>query len=310
MMQQQPQNLSQSIKNSIFTRNGNFMEFITTTTTTATTNSTDLNYSHGNGTSSNIDDAATILSAPSINVVIERPLSTRDFLLLQWREAIQGLTCCNLSPVDQEAFFIDWFHQLWMLHTSYTTRQYHTAVHLEEMCYYLQLICASSKEEQPQIKELEECKSIILLAIFFHDAIYDPHSDTNEEDSAKLFESFANQANMDPKHTLCIVSYIMATKHHMVDFDTATAPSLLFLDLDMAVLGKDEFAYQQYAALIRHEYDFVPLTTYCEKRANILETFLKRKRIYFTSVLYDAFEDRARRNVTKEIQLLRQGIAD
>ena len=49
---------------------------------------------------------------------------------------------------------------------------------------------------------------------------------------------------------------------------------LNFLDADMAVLGKQPAAYDHYAALIRKEYQHVPHDTYCEKRADILESFL------------------------------------
>ena len=64
----------------------------------------------------------------------------------------------------------------------------------------------------------------------------------------------------------------------------------------------------QYAALIRKEFSFVPYDVYCEKRADILETFLQQPRIYGTSVMYKALEDRARANVRKEIESLRQGV--
>ena len=68
-------------------------------------------------------------------------------------------------------------------------------------------------------------------------------------------------------------------------------------------------AYQLYSILIRKEYFFVPPDLYCSKRADILELFLTQsKRIYHTTLFYDAFEQRARYNVQQEIQLLRQGI--
>jgi len=75
----------------------------------------------------------------------------------------------------------------------------------------------------------------------------------------------------------------------------------------MAVLGKQPMAYLAYAALIRQEYHHVPHAVYCNKRAEILEDFLKQSQIYGTSVFVQALEQRARDNVRQEIQLLRRG---
>ena len=245
----------------------------------------------------------------------QRSWSTYEYLLLQWNEAVHHLSCKSMQE-NSEEFFKDWFQRLWALHTSYSTRHYHTVVHLEEMLYYMTFVFATASEQEQSGKETGCIKSNLSLAIFFHDVVYDPKSNKNEEDSANLFEAFAEGTNMSPNQKQDIVSYILATKHHTVDDDDIGStkqgaifdnPLLLFLDFDMAVLGKDERAYQHYAALIRREYEFVPLGIYCEKRANILETFLQQKQIFYTSVFYDAFESRARLNLRKEIEYLREG---
>jgi predicted metal-dependent HD superfamily phosphohydrolase len=239
------------------------------------------------------------------------PRSTRDFLAQQWRLATQELVKLSQhsSSSSIEAHLSDWFDQLWQLHTE-TTRHYHTVVHLEEMCHYFQIV----RSLQQQLTEgafpadtmtTQEDSSTVKLAIFFHDAVYNGMSSTNEEDSAKLFESFAGDVGIEHYRKQQIVDFILATKKHEVSQEKNTAALSLFLDLDMAVLGKQEAAYMQYAALIRKEFSFVPRFIYCEKRATILETFLQQPRIYGTSVMYKALEGRARANVRKEIELLR-----
>lgn len=167
----------------------------------------------------------------------------------------------------------------------------------------------------------------VVLAIFFHDAIYDARSSENEALSAELFQKFCVDTlqKSDDKCTCKIslpdslqeatVKLILATaSHDMTDDDNnrdddnpylSKKSMALFLDLDMAVLGKTSEAYLHYASLVRKEYHFVPHTVYCTKRAEILEYFLS-KRIFQTKFFHQALEERARQNLQGEIALLRQ----
>lgn len=244
-------------------------------------------------------------------------MNTRDFLVQQWKLATQQCVDSSQQTKTHTNYsscgivMSAWFDTLWTMHTE-PTRHYHSPVHLEEMCHYFQIF----RSLQDQLGDVfpadaminPEDVSAVLLAIFFHDAVYDTKSSTNEEDSASLFESFADEAEIDHQRKQQIVAFILATKNHQVAQGVSLSTLSLFLDLDMAVLGKEETAYMQYAALIRKEFSVVPRDVYCEKRAEILETFLRQPRIYGTSVMWKAFEDRARANVRKEIESLRAGV--
>ena len=109
----------------------------------------------------------------------------------------------------------------------------------------------------------------------------------------------------------------------------------LFLDADMAVLGKESNAYDHYAALIRKEYIHVPHDLYCEKRAEILQSFVtillktveenkddsdnklhnsdkkvqdkKVRYIFASKIMREALERRAVNNLQREIKGLKQG---
>jgi predicted metal-dependent HD superfamily phosphohydrolase len=365
------ESLVNQIQNSMFVSNGNFIDRSTTADSASLTNHPIPNCCQGYdcGTSNDNSHYRNIQHGqekwyPSI--------STYDYLYSQWKEAISNLswkvpvvesnaaaTIDNSSDItliakgddskesctNTMSYFDLWYQKLWKMHTSYDTRYYHTVVHLEEMCYYLQLVYTSplwSSNQQyksPKHKKnnrmndsmvlLEEkvgvqlsIKSLLLLCTFFHDAIYDTHSSTNEEDSATLFKSFAINTDLHPASVQLVAAYILATKHHTIGNTTTRIPPIddsnndvpydpleVFLDIDMSVLGKVPMAYQQYSVLIRKEYSFVSPDIYCSKRADILEQFLTQsKRIYHTTLFYDAFERRAQFNVQQEIQLLRQGI--
>jgi predicted metal-dependent HD superfamily phosphohydrolase len=226
-------------------------------------------------------------------------LSVRSFLICHWERAMLGL---ESTAADKQA----WFDRIWNEYSE-EGRYYHTTVHLYEMLSYFDL--SWQQNFPPESSRSDDEEQAILLAIFFHDVIYDVHSGTNEEDSAVLFQKFADEMEMGsvaPCLRSKVVDYILATKKHIVSETNPIALSL-FLDIDMAVLGKKEEAYLRYAALIRKEYSYVPHEVYCEKRANTLESFLK-KPIFGTRVMYQSFEEQARENLQNEIEMLRKGL--
>jgi predicted metal-dependent HD superfamily phosphohydrolase len=223
----------------------------------------------------------------------------REFLLQHWNCATLGLAS---TATDKNA----WFERLWNAYSE-EGRHYHTNVHLQEMLSYFDLFWQTS-DLPLEISRSDEEKQAIVLSTFFHDAVYDGRSGTNEEDSAVLFQTFAEEMGLDSTSSLWskVVDYILATKKHVVSNENPPALSL-FLDLDMAVLGKEAAAYRQYAAFIRKEYSFVSHEEYCEKRADILQGFLLQP-IYGTRVMKQTFKDQARENLRNEIDSLRKGI--
>lgn len=210
-----------------------------------------------------------------------------------WNKALTGL-----PPHTCKTWFFD---KIVVMH-SQATRHYHTVVHLEEMLGYLELMNVDDKATEDY--------RVLALTVFFHDAVYDPKSSTNEEDSAKLFESFwyETHENGDEGNEVKdrVVRYIIATKSHTATEDDKCAQ--LLLDIDMAVLGKQRYAYWSYANMIRREYSFVEHDMYCEKRAQVLEGFLKEPSIFGTPEMKNALEQQARENLKAEIDSLKKGV--
>jgi predicted metal-dependent HD superfamily phosphohydrolase len=229
--------------------------------------------------------------------------SLQDELRVHWGAAVPSSLAATSTSTSTEC----WFDRIYRQHNE-AGRYYHTAVHLKEMLDYLQLL------SPPQ----EEFVRSLRLAIFFHDVVYDPQSNRNEKDSAKLFQVFCNESTVDDddenssipttiQHQ--VVTLILATETHQIIPGTDDESlQEIFLDLDMAVLGKDSKAYLAYAALIRKEYSCVPRQVYCEKRAEILQGFLQKPRIYLSPPFHRALEEPARRNLQEEINLLQKGV--
>lgn len=195
-----------------------------------------------------------------------------------------------------------WFERLFLVYTE-SSRHYHTPVHLKEMLEYIQALDEIGLLVSPW------SVTILRLATFFHDVVYDPQSETNEVASAALFEEFCHEISLDESLRTSVKDLILATEKHKVIEDSSVEIWLqqYFLDMDMAVLGKQSSAYMAYAGLIRKEYKHVPRQIYCTKRAQILDTFGKGQ-IFQSALFQGLLESQAQQNLRDEINLLQQGI--
>ena len=155
-------------------------------------------------------------------------------------------------------------------------------------------------EESENYKKSD--RQSVRLAIWFHDAVYDPQSKTNETESAALAVESLTALNF-PKTTVeKVEKMILATEKH--DAAGLDEDGRLFLDLDLEILGYSHILYRRYSKAIRREYSFVPEDLYREKRRAILEAFLQRESIYYTDFIRRYFELDARFNIAKEIKQL------
>jgi predicted metal-dependent HD superfamily phosphohydrolase len=170
-------------------------------------------------------------------------------------------------------------------------RHYHTARHIDHCLR--ELDTALPLAQQPA--EVE-------LALWFHDAIYDPHSSKNEERSADWACELLARHRTSADRIQRVRDHILATRHEAV----ASHPdSRLVVDIDLSILGVDEPAYEEFEVNVRQEYKWVPSILFRRKRAEILESFLARPQIYTTDLFRDRYEARARINLARAITALR-----
>jgi len=140
------------------------------------------------------------------------------------------------------------------------------------------------------------------LAIWFHDAVYDPRGADNEERSAALAENWltAVQANKTLIHAVC--QLVLATKRHDIS-RYEDAPVLV--DVDLSILGQPPERFWEYEHQIREEYRWVPADVFAARRAEILEGFLARPRIFATAIFSHRLEAQARVNLRAAVARLR-----
>lgn len=167
------------------------------------------------------------------------------------------------------------------------SRHYHTLKHI---CHML--------SNSPIALTIEQT-----LAIWFHDAIYNPMSTTNEEDSAQLVTKLYNvddlerYANIDK-----IKAIIMSTKKH----EPLCEDAKLVLDLDLAILGANSDIYLDYVDKVKAEYtQHIPVHIFNKGRADFLSKFLQREALFFTEWGLNNFEMSARANLKNELAQLK-----
>jgi predicted metal-dependent HD superfamily phosphohydrolase len=178
------------------------------------------------------------------------------------------------------------------LQTAYAQkhRAYHTSRHIDE--------CLSLFDE---IQHLAEHPAEAECALWFHDAIYQPMSKSNEERSANWVTDFGARVGVVSKTVARIRAHIMATRHVALPADN---DSRLVVDIDLAILGAAPSRYEEFERDVRQEYRWVPGIVYRPRRAAILQSFLDRLRIYHCEPAYERFERKARTNVSEAIRNL------
>jgi predicted metal-dependent HD superfamily phosphohydrolase len=189
-------------------------------------------------------------------------------------------------------------------------RHYHTFQHLHELLLFAEhqyLHQQQYQQQQGQSMHLIADYTVIQLAIFFHDIVYNPQSAFNEEDSNDVFLQFVAECNSQPlSHCATKVFAITKmTKSHKMP-DNADFNMKFFSDIDMAILGSSRKRYQKYAAQIRLEYSFVEFNTYCIKRSEFLQSCLSSDvPTYFTEKFHKECGDRVKENIAWEHNLLK-----
>jgi predicted metal-dependent HD superfamily phosphohydrolase len=169
-------------------------------------------------------------------------------------------------------------------------RHYHTLQHLRECLAHFE--AAAPLARHPA--EVE-------LALWFHDAVYDPQRADNEERSAEWAWRSMLAAGCAQEPAQRVQALVLATREHAGSDDPDTR---LLLDIDLAILGAAPARYDEYAAQVRAEYAHVPDAEFRSGRTRVLARFLARPRLYATTPFHDALEHRARENLGREIGAL------
>jgi len=168
-------------------------------------------------------------------------------------------------------------------------RHYHTGAHIAACLQHLDA-CASALDQPREVE----------LALWFHDAIYNPLSSKNEQKSADWAQAFLLGHGAPLDAIARVVGLIMATRH---DAPTRTRDESFLVDIDLSILGADPGIYDVFEQAIRREYRHVPTALYRAGRARVLGGFLARPVIY-ANMPFVSREGQARSNLARAIEKL------
>lgn len=166
-------------------------------------------------------------------------------------------------------------------------RAYHTVQHLYECLVLLESIRANLNDA-----------NAVVLALWFHDAVYDPQAKDNELKSAELFEQYMAQ-DLPVDIVGKIKRWIVATQKHA---STNELDLQFLLDIDLAILAASPARFADYEQQIQKEYAWVDSGIYSLKRKEVLAHFYQAEPLYQTEYFQQSFEQRAKGNLREVVE--------
>lgn len=205
-------------------------------------------------------------------------------LVQRWRDAARGAGA-TADDVDLEAAGA-YLLGRW----SEPQRQYHDVTHLSAVLDVIDSWAGLAPHPDR-----------VRVAAWMHDAVYDPQAlgDANERDSAAFAQGLLATLGAPDEVAAEVARLVGLTAGHATGDDDPDGE--LLCDADLAILAGDDQRYAAYTAAIRREYAHVPDDAFKAGRAQVLTALLELPSIYRLPPLREAWEDRARANLRREL---------
>ncbi|WP_278859078.1 DUF4031 domain-containing protein [Rothia dentocariosa] len=228
----------------------------------------------------------------------ERPNKIRPRLMRAWDSLLPGYTALGenlLARYEQPH------------------RKYHTSVHLSEMLTALKTLYKRHHTATPRA---------VLLAAWFHDAVYEANPGDDEAASADLARTaltpLASTGSLTNREVTAIAHLIELTASHQLadgieEYTSGAltrADAAFFLDADLAILAADSPRYTRYVAGVRAEYAHYAPDAFTRGRAAILQGFLNRTAIYASDTAHLLWDAPARLNLRTELEGYRAALSE
>ena len=228
----------------------------------------------------------------------ERPNKIRPRLMRAWDSLLPGHTALGEDLLER-------YEQ--------PHRKYHTSVHLSEMLTALKTLYKRHHTATPRA---------VLLAAWFHDAVYEANPGEDEAASADLARTaltpLASTGSLTNREVTAIAHLIELTASHQLadgieEYTSGAltrADAAFFLDADLAILAADSPRYTRYVAGVRAEYAHYTPDAFTRGRAAILQGFLNRTTIYASDTAHLLWDAPARLNLRTELEGYRAALSE
>ena len=165
-------------------------------------------------------------------------------------------------------------------------RRYHDLEHLTDCLRTL-----DATRVEPGIADIAE------LALWYHDAVYEPRARDCEERSAALLSE--DSATLDiPRASALAAAGCVRSTAHLGGEEPRGAAAQLVADVDLSILGRDVLRFLEFEYAVGEEYACVPSAMYFLARGRFLARLLASPAIFRTDPFRERYEARARANIT------------
>lgn len=171
-------------------------------------------------------------------------------------------------------------------------RRYHTRTHLLAVLEALDLLLED---------EDDALRRPVVVAAWFHDAVYEAVAGDDEQASADLAVERLT-GRVPPAEVREVERLVLLTAGHDPAEDDRAGH--LLCDADLAVLGGSEAEYARYTAAVREEYAQVPDTDFIEGRRAVLTRLIALDPLFRTTAGRERWGDRASDNLRRELRML------
>ena len=168
------------------------------------------------------------------------------------------------------------------------SRGYHDEQHLTEVLRRLVELAEAGVAYDP---------APVLLAAWFHDAVYDGERDAEERSAAWAEHALADL--VDAAVVAEVARLVRLTETHDPADDDVNGCALS--DADLAILAAPAERYDAYSAAVRVEYAHLDDATFRTGRAQVLQGLAGKERLYRTAYARERWEHPARANLAREL---------
>jgi predicted metal-dependent HD superfamily phosphohydrolase len=171
------------------------------------------------------------------------------------------------------------------------SRGYHDTRHLSEVLDRLDELAASGAAFE---------RTPVVLAAWFHDAVYDGERDAEERSAAWAEHALATAA---PAPVVAEVARLVRlTETHTPDDGDANGCALS--DADLGILAAPRPRYDEYVAAVRREYAHLEDAVFEAGRADVLRGLAAKPHLFHTAYAREHWERAARANLERELATL------
>ncbi|WP_163543737.1 DUF4031 domain-containing protein [Occultella kanbiaonis] len=167
-------------------------------------------------------------------------------------------------------------------------RHYHDGTHLLAVL-----------EAADALSEPDPAPITVLLAAWFHDAVYAGVAGRDEQDSADLARDRLTGSGVAAADVDEVVRLVLLTASHAPEPGDPTGA--LLCDADLSVLGREPAGYARYLAAVRADYAHVSDTDFANGRAAVVHRLLALDPLFHTERGRRLWAEQARVNLLGEL---------